>query len=105
MDEKDIQLYSYNITLDTPAGTRYGYLEMKVDQGIISGCCDILNHKSTICGQVLKHGECMVTGTLTSLMQEVTYKAFGRFDTQTIELILTGSKNNYRLTGIATRRN
>lgn len=54
--EKNIQQYFYKITLVTPAGTRCGYLQMKVEDGLISGCCDILNHKSMISGELLGDG-------------------------------------------------
>ena len=66
---KEIQQYFYKITLAAPVGTRYGHLQMEVKQGLISGCVDILNHKSPLTGQVLDNGTCRLTGTLTSLMQ------------------------------------
>ena len=64
---KEIQQYFYKITLAAPVGTRYGHLQMEVKQGLISGCVDILNHKSPLTGQVLDNGTCRLTGTLTSL--------------------------------------
>ena len=103
--EKNIQQYFYKITLVTPAGTRCGYLQMKVEDGLLSGCCDILNHKSMISGELLGDGVCKVTGTLTSLMQKFIYTAIGYFDDESIELTQAGTKNNYQLTGIAARRN
>ena len=72
---KEIQQYFYKITLAAPVGTRYGHLQMEVKQGLISGCVDILNHKSPLTGQVLDNGTCRLTGTLTSLMQ--TFHLYG----------------------------
>ena len=101
----DICQYFYKITLITPAGKRYGHLQMEVERGVISGCIDILKHKSDISGQVLDHGKCRLTGTLISLMKKVAYTAVGHFDSQRIELTLEGTRNHYHLTGIAARRN
>ena len=102
---KEIQQYFYKITLAAPVGTRYGHLQMEVKQGLISGCVDILNHKSPLTGQVLDNGTCRLTGTLTSLMQTFTYTAVGCFNAQFIELTLQGRNRHYHLTGIAARRN
>lgn len=103
---KNLRQYFYNVTLTTPVGIRYGYLELNVEQDLISGWLDILNHKSQISGQILKNGTCKLTGTLISLMQNFNYTATGCFNTHSIELLLMGNKNNqYILTGNATGRN
>lgn len=93
--------YFYEITMVTPAGIRYGSLQLNVNQYDVSGYLEILNHRNSISGKILKNGQCEFTGVLVSLMRKLQYTATGSFDSHSIQLTLKEEKNSYQLCGTA----
>lgn len=99
--EKLADQYYYSITMNTPAGLRYGDLTLNIKQENISGYLDILNHKNRVSGKLLRHGQCELTGVIVSLMRKFKYTAVGKFDSYSIQLILKEQNNCYQLYGTA----
>ena len=93
--------YFYEINMVTPAGIRYGSLQLNVNQYDVSGYLEILNHRNPVSGKILKNGQCEFAGILVSLMRKLQYTAIGNFDSHSIQLLLKGEKNSYQLYGTA----
>lgn len=99
--EKLADQYYYSITMNPPAGLRYGNLKLHIKQENISGYLDILNHKNPLSGKLLKQGQCELTGVIISLMRQFKYTAVGKFDPYSIQLTLKEQNNSYQLCGTA----
>ena len=98
---KPANQYYYTITMNTPAGLRYGNLLLNIKQDDISGYLDILNHKNSLSGKLLEHGQCELRGVIISLMRQLKYTAVGKFDSYSIQLTLKERNSSYQLYGTA----
>lgn len=102
--EKYADQYCYTITMITPVGIRDGSLVLNINHEDISGYLDILNHRNSLSGKLLKHGRCELTGKLISLMRKSNYTVVGTFDSHSIQLTLKDAKKSYQLYGIVKDR-
>lgn len=91
----------YSIVMHTPIGLRYGTINICQAEGQIKGTLDILNHSEPFSGTLDSEGNCTICGRLVTLMRNISYTAIGSFDEKTIELLLQGERNKFKITGIA----
>ena len=91
----------YNITMNTPIGSRYGTINLILADSYINGTLDLLEHSEPFSGSIDRNGNCKIYGHLITLMRTIEYTAVGRITEKAIELSLQGERNIFKITGIA----
>ena len=63
----------YEVVMKTPAGFRYGEIDLQFEANQLSGTLDILGHAEPIEGYMETDGNCEIYGHLITLMQTIPY--------------------------------
>ncbi len=90
--------FLYDITLSVPLGIRYGTMLIHQDSTRITGEMSILGNKSSFSGSQ-SGNEFFITGTLKTLLREISYQGNGTFLNGQLNLLLHSSHSVYKLTG------
>lgn len=91
----------YDIVMKTPLGARYGTILLKRENNHLFGEIDLLKTSQPFDGTVDENGNCSFCGTLVSLVRTIHYKAVGKISENTIELRLSGQRNEFNISGVA----
>ena len=91
----------YDITMNTPIGSRYGTINLILKDNCISGTLNLVEHSEPLSGSIDSDGNCKIYGNLITLMRTIEYTAIGRVSEKAIELSLQGERNIFKITGIA----
>lgn len=90
---------TYQVTLQTPLGNRYGTLIARRSGGRVSGLLYLLLGGEPFHGTVDSDGSCQIHGAFTTLMQTVPFVATGQLTSEAVHLRLHGTRRQYELTG------
>lgn len=91
----------YNITMNTPIGSRYGTISISLENSRIFGTLNLLEHSEPLSGLIDGEGNCTIYGKLKTLMRTVEYTAIGKITEKAIELSMKGERNIFKITGNA----
>ncbi len=91
----------YNIVMKTPIGLRYGTMDACLADGRMTGTINLLGHSEPFDGMIGCDGNCKISGRLITLMRTIPYTAVGNVSRETIELLLEGERNRFKITGSA----
>lgn len=89
----------YNIIMSVPLGNRYGTLAFTENDGNIIGILTILENQDTFMGTIGSDGALEFSGKIESLLRVIAYNAKGKITGSKIELHLSGTKDNFFITG------
>ena len=89
----------YSIVMHTPIGLKRGTLTVKVSGKYMKGWLDVLGHREPIAGMIDSEGKCSFTGTFTTLMRKVSYKATGVLTESDAHLQIKDERNVYDIIG------
>lgn len=89
----------YQVQMETPLGRRAGMMEVEIENHVVTGYLDVLSHAEPIAGSIQEGGRCCLTGRLITLLNVIPYTATGQITMDSVELLLTGGRNVFRLTG------
>lgn len=93
----------YDIVMKTPLGERYGTIVLNCENNRLFGEIDLLKASQPFAGMVDENGNCSFCGTLISLVRTIAYKAVGKISENAIDLMLTGERNEFHITGIPAK--
>lgn len=91
----------YNITMNTPIGSRCGTINLTLEDNCINGTLDLLEKSEPLYGSMDSNGNCKIYGRLITLMRTIEYTAVGKITEESIELSFYGERNIFKITGTA----
>lgn len=92
--------YQYSVVMQTPIGKKYGTLKASISENFISGWLDMLKHRQPFEGTIDNSGNCMISGTLITLMRTVSFIATGTLTASSVNLHMQGERNIFELSGV-----
>ncbi len=92
---------SYDVTMQTPIGARYGTMTVCVAHRTIHGMLNILKKASPFQGTIDETGRCRISGALTTLTRTIPYTGTGQVTQTALSFLLTGERERFVLSGTA----
>lgn len=92
---------SYEITMQTRIGPRYGTMSVQCNEGEINGFLDLLEQHNFFSGSVDEQGVCQISGQLKTLMRTIFYSATGKITNDFVSLRLQAKNEEFKVTGTA----
>lgn len=92
---------SYDVTMRTAVGIRYGVITVTVDGNDVEGMMCILKKTNPFSGTMDEKGGCRVEGKLTTLTRTIPYTATGRITRSGLALKLNGGIESFDVSGTA----
>lgn len=89
----------YKIVMKTPLGKKAGRLAFCVNENLLTGSMEILNHQNDIQGEILPNGKCYFTGELITPVRNYLFTAEGIADEEKINLIVDTKTLKMSITG------
>lgn len=91
--------HQYRIKMKVPLGVRTGMMIFQGSFGQVTGVLKILGHEEPFVGVIEENGDCTLSGNLVSLMQTISYQAYGKISGDNIQLTLLGETSCFHITG------
>lgn len=104
MEQNEVEIYQYAISLATQMGIKYGELLLSVIGNRVNGMMDILGERQSCTGERNSDGSCTLFGQLKTKRSVFDYTARGHFDKESILLDLKYKHGVFRLTGRKTEK-
>ena len=89
----------YKINMQTPMGIKCGTISVMIEKGRVKGNLNVMNHKNPLLGFIDEEGNCKLTGSIVTLMQTVSYEAYGKIEEDKISLTIYGGRNVFQMVG------
>ena len=92
----------YDISMSTPIGKKRGYLTVNTENGVVTGELEVMKHSEPFRGVIDGDGNCLISGSIVTLMRTVKYTAVGIIKESTVELRVTAANHTFEVRGEAT---
>lgn len=91
----------YAVCMHTWIGRRYGTMDVQIENDVIYGLLNLLQHSEMFSGEIDSKGNCTFTGRLITPIRSICYTARGMLTEKALALTLMCGKNTFEVTGSA----